>query len=160
MNLGVSGDTAQQVQARIEAEAKARQNAKGISIIIQVGSNNAAEENGRTRTTPASYQSELEQIITKAKRLTGKVLVVGFPAVDEAKTNPIPWANLYFKNENIRKFEETAKIAAENQGALFVPVYEKFGPEMNAQDGLHPNDAGHQLIFELVRPALDELLNT
>jgi len=25
-------------------------------------------------------------------------------------------------------------------------------------DGLHPNDAGHELIFELVQPELDKLL--
>jgi lysophospholipase L1-like esterase len=31
---------------------------------------------------------------------------------------------------------------------------------LHAHDGLHPNDAGHQLIFELVRPELDKLLNT
>src|SRR6185312_11396507 len=140
MNLGVSGDTAQQVLSRIEAETRARQNAKGVSIVIQVGSNNAAEQNGQTRTTSEDYQAELEQIIAKAKMLTDKVVVVGFPAVDESKTNPIPWADLYYKNKNIRKFETAAETAAEKQGVVFIPVFEKFKPEMSAHDGLHPND--------------------
>jgi lysophospholipase L1-like esterase len=86
-------------------------------------------------------------------------MIVGFPAVDETKTNPIAWADLYYKNENIQKFENAAKAAAEKLDVPFVPVYEKFKPGMNAHDGLHPNDEGHQLIFELVRPALEELLN-
>jgi lysophospholipase L1-like esterase len=166
MNLGISGDTSGQVLERIAPEAQARQNAKGISIVVQVGSNNAAEENGQTRSTPEEYQAELEQIIAKAKQLTDKVLIVGFPAVNESKTNPIPWADLYYKNENISKFEDAARVSAGKLDVPFVPVYKKFkqqmdaGTEMNAHDGLHPNNEGHRLIFELVRPALDQLLNT
>jgi lysophospholipase L1-like esterase len=160
MNLGISGDTASQVLARLESEAKSRQNPKGICVVIQVGSNNAALQGGQTRTTAEAYQAEMENLIVKAMSLTDKVAVVGFPAVDESKTNPIPWADLYYKNENIRKFETAAKTAAQKQGVVFVPIFEKFESGMNAHDGLHPNDAGHQLIFELVRPALDELLNT
>jgi lysophospholipase L1-like esterase len=158
MNLGVSGDTARQVLSRIDSETRARQNAKGTSIVIQVGSNNAAEEKGQLRSTAEEYQAELEKIITKAKQLTGKVMVVGFPAVDESKTNPIAWADLSYKNANIQKLENAAKATAEKLGIPFVPVFESFKPGMNAHDGLHPNDEGHQLIFELVRPELDKLL--
>jgi lysophospholipase L1-like esterase len=158
MNLGISGDTAQGVLNRIESEAQSRQNQKGLAIMIQVGSNNAAERNGQLRSTLEGYQDDLEMIITKARVFTDKIMVIGFPAVDEAKTNPVPWADLSYKNANIAKFENAASESAAKMRAPFVPVFKKFRPGMNAHDGLHPNDDGHQLIFELVRPALDELL--
>jgi lysophospholipase L1-like esterase len=58
------------------------------------------------------------------------------------------------------KFEAAAQACAQRAGVSFVPVFAHFGAGMSAHDGLHPNDAGHQLIYELVRPALDRLLNT
>jgi lysophospholipase L1-like esterase len=75
MNLGVSGDTAGRVLSRIGPEAGARQNEKGLSIIIQVGSNNAAEVGGKTRTTSDEYQVELEKIISKSREFTDKVMM-------------------------------------------------------------------------------------
>lgn len=166
MNLGISGNTAADVLKRIESETQARQNEKGLVIIIQVGSNNAAEQNGKPRSTAEEYQKELEAIINKAKVFTNKIFVVGFPAVDESKTNPIAWADLSYKNENILKFENAARTCAEDQNVVFVPVFEAFrrqmgsGTQMNAHDGLHPNNNGHKLIFELIHPVLDEFLNT
>jgi lysophospholipase L1-like esterase len=164
MNLGVSGDTTAEVLKRISPEAKARQNQKGLAIIIQVGSNNAAEQNGQLRSSPESYQGELEAIIKKAEEFTYKVMVVGFPAVDEAKTNPIEWADMYYKNDNIATFEKAAQQISEKAEVPFVPIHQEFvrrmtaGNTMQAHDGLHPNDEGHKLIFELVRPVLDKLL--
>lgn len=45
----------------------------------------------------------------------------------------------------------------------YVALYETFQDRHEAghkllEDGLHPNNDGHQQIFELVQPALDEYL--
>lgn len=164
MNLGISGDTANDIISRMDAETRARQNDKGLAFIIQIGSNDAAEVEGQPRSTPDSYSIDLETIIQKAKGYSNSVLVVGFPAVYERYTNPVAWGPFYFKNERILLFENTAKAISQKMGVPFVPVLEKFknmiemGTELNAHDGLHPNDSGHRLIFELVQPELDKLL--
>jgi lysophospholipase L1-like esterase len=166
MNLGVSGDTTAELLSRLKPEAKARNNDKGISIIIQIGANNAAEEKGHTRSTPEEFKTELGKIIQEAASLTDKVLIVGFQAVDESLTNPVAWRPIFYKNKNIKIFEEAAAKVSTEMDIPFVPVHDKYleisssGQRLQAHDGLHPNDAGHQLIFELVRPALDKLLNT
>jgi lysophospholipase L1-like esterase len=163
MNLGVSDDTTAHILNRIGPEAKARENAKGVSFIIQAGSNNSAELDGQLRSSPEEYQADLTRLIETARQFSDKVLIVGFPAVDESRTCPLSWApNMYFKNKNIRLFEDAAANKCEDMDVPFIPVHEKFqnsGEDLQAHDGLHPNDAGHQLIFELVRPELDKLLN-
>ena len=63
----------------------------------------------------------------------------------------------------IEQRPQVQKVAAE-QKLPFVPVFETFQAKMAAgenllADGLHPNDAGHELIFQLVRPELDKLLS-
>ena len=161
MNLGISDDTTTHIIKRIGPEAGARMNAKGLSFIIQVGSNNAATLNGRPRSTPENYKSELQKIFDTARKYSDKILVVGFPAVDETRTDPLPWADMSFLNQDIIVYEEAAREISKANTLPFVPVHKKFleaGGNLWSHDGLHPNDAGHQLIFELVRPALDQLL--
>jgi lysophospholipase L1-like esterase len=166
MNLGVSGDAADQVINRFDPETQARQSSSGTAFIIQIGSNNAAEQNGQPISSPESYAIDLETIIMKAKGYSGRILVVGFPAVNERLTNPVAWAPMFFKNERIFLFENTAKAVSQKVGVPFVPIFEKFksmtdvGTDLNAHDGLHPNDSGHRLIFELVQPQLDQLLQS
>jgi lysophospholipase L1-like esterase len=161
MNLGISDDTTTHIIKRIGPEAGARMNAKGLSFIIQVGSNNAATLNGRPRSTPENYKSELQKIFDTARKYSDKILVVGFPAVDETRTDPLPWADMSFLNQDIIVYEEAAREISKANTLPFVPVHKEFleaGGNLWSHDGLHPNDAGHQLIFELVRPALDQLL--
>jgi lysophospholipase L1-like esterase len=161
MNLGISDDTTTHIIKRIGPEAGARMNAKGLSFIIQVGSNNAATLNGRPRSTPENYKSELQKIFDTARKYSDKILVVGFPAVDETRTDPLPWADMSFLNQDIIVYEDAAREISKANTLPFVPVHKEFleaGGNLWSHDGLHPNDAGHQLIFELVRPALDQLL--
>ena len=163
MNLGVSNDSTAEIIKRIGPESKARVNDKGLAIVIQVGSNNAAEIGGHLRSSPEKYQQELEQIIKKAEEFTYKILVVGFPAVEESKTSPIAWADIYYRNENIASFEKAAAEICDKMDIPFVPLHNHFlnsKENLHAQDGLHPNDAGHSQIFELVRPKLDKLLQS
>jgi lysophospholipase L1-like esterase len=163
MNLGVSNDSTAEILKRLGPECKARQNDKGLAVVIQVGSNNAAEIGGRLRSSPEKYETDLETIIKKAEEFTYKILVVGFPAVDESKTNPIAWADIYYRNENISLFEKAAARICDKLEIPFVSLHEHFlnsKEKLHAHDGLHPNDDGHKLIFELVRPQLDELLQS
>jgi lysophospholipase L1-like esterase len=161
MNLGISDDTTTHIIKRIGPEAGARMNAKGLSFIIQVGSNNAATLNGRPRSTPENYKSELQKIFDTARKYSDKILVVGFPAVDETRTDPLPWADMSFLNQDIIVYEDAAREISKANTLPFVPVHKEFleaGGNQWSHDGLHPNDAGQQQIFELGRPALDQLL--
>jgi lysophospholipase L1-like esterase len=71
---------------------------------------------------------------------------------------------MHYKNVRIAEFEDAAKQLAGQDGLPFVEVHSvmaaRAGEGLQSHDGLHPNDAGHQLIFELVRPELDKLLNS
>jgi lysophospholipase L1-like esterase len=55
-----------------------------------------------------------------------------------------------------------AEVAKE-QKIPFIPIFDNFMKAVESgadllPDGLHPNNDGHELIFQLVRPELDKLL--
>lgn len=164
MNLGISGEGTSSLLERIENEAKARANAKGLAFVISVGDNDSSLEGGELKSKPEGFKSEVEELIGKARQYSDKIMFVGLNSCDESLTNPVAWADIYFRNELRVSFEKITQELCEQQEVPFVPIFEIFykkmtaGAKLLAHDGLHPNSAGHELIFQLVRPELDKLL--
>lgn len=164
-NLGVSGDTAESLLARLENEAKVRRwRDDSLAIVISIGVNDSRLQDNRALVDVYEFQKSLEKLLDKAQKVSDFVICVGLPAVDESKTNPWPYSSTgaQWSNPRINSFEDTLKQTAHRLGLPFVPIHDRFlgqlesGAELLA-DGLHPNEAGHQLIAELVKPALDLL---
>ena len=160
-NLGISGNTSTDVLNRFEAETKARwSKMERIAFIFSIGTNNAAVDvDGREWSSPEKYFQELLELIEKARRYSNKIMFVGLPPCEETKTNPVAWADIDYTNARIKLFEDIMRQVSDQQGIPLVPVFEtileknKTGRELFA-DGLHPNDDGHQLIFEVVQASM------
>lgn len=163
-NLGVSGDTAESLLARLENEAKARRwrDDDPLVVVICVGINDARLQDNRAIVDVYEFQKTIENLLDKALKVADTVMCVGLSAVDESRTNPWPQSSTGAQWSNIRinSFEDTVKQSAHRRDVPFIPIHDRFlgqlesGAELLA-DGLHPNEAGHQLITELVKPALD-----
>jgi lysophospholipase L1-like esterase len=165
-NLGVSGNTIKDVEARLENEARARiwKNQTSV-IILSTGINDAVLINNRVGMETDEFQKKYYGLIDTAKKVSDKVLCVGLSAVDQELTNPWQLGDGHeqWLNNRIDLFEDTIKQSAKRREVPFVPIYDKYremmakGKKMHS-DGLHPNDAGHELIAELVKPEIEKLL--
>lgn len=165
-NLGVSGDTAAGVLGRMESEVEARRlyEEKDV-IIIAIGTNDAVLRQNIVQTDEYEFQQTLERAIDVALKLTNKVMCVGLSAVDESLSDPWKFSNTgrQYKNKRIDLFEDTIKQSAERKDIAFVPIFDQFKAQLASgqnllADGLHPNEAGHELIYQIVKPKLEELL--
>ncbi|MCA9348413.1 hypothetical protein KC867_03320 [Candidatus Saccharibacteria bacterium] len=165
-NLGVSGDTASGVLARIVNETKARRLYEMPDlIIIAVGINDSVLIHNKAQQDVYKFQETLEHLADKAMALTNNVLFMGLSAVDEELTNPWKFSSTgkQFRNHRINLFEDTIKQVAINQEIDFVPIHDKFLQELDngyelLSDGLHPNDLGHELIYQMISPKIEELI--
>jgi len=163
-NLGVSGGTSKTILARFGAETLARRTKEPMAFLFSTGLNDSyREEPDNYSSTPEEYEERLGSLIKMAKNYSDKIMFVGLNSCEEALTVPASWADVNYTNERIKAFEAIMERAAANSGASFVPVFNEFRKRLDAgeallTDGLHPNNDGHKLIFELVRPELDKLL--
>lgn len=165
-NLGISGDTAAGLAKRLEAEVAARQLYPDSDVIvIAIGINDAALRANRAELDVYGFQLEIDKALDIALRITDKVMLVGLTAVDENLTDPWKYSSTgkQWHNARINAFEDTIKQSAERKDVPFVPIHDRFMAALEAgqdllADGLHPNEAGHQFITELVKPVLDELI--
>ncbi|MBX4201877.1 hypothetical protein KW803_03225 [Candidatus Saccharibacteria bacterium] len=166
-NLGISGDTSSRLLKRFENETNARKYpGEEFALIFCIGTNNSyVKGNGEQNSTPEVYGRDLEELVGKAKNFSNKIMFVGLPPCEETKTTPVSWKDIHYTNERILLFENVMREVCTTSNIPFVKTLEPIKERLDKgedlySDGLHPNNTGHQLVFELVRPELDRLLNT
>lgn len=162
-NLGISADTSRSVLARAESEIKARTRHNILPIVIvQIGINDSCAEPSGNMVPIEEYKANLEKVVEALQPISSKLIFVGLSACDEAKTMPVSWGEYYYSNKSIKMYEDQMKAVAEAENISFVPVFEEFDKAMQARellaDGLHPNNQGHEAIFNIVKPHLLPLL--
>ncbi len=159
-NLGVSGDTTEGVLKRLKQEVEARRTDENSEvIIIAIGINDSILKSDNTVLMDVyEFQTEYEKIILEAQKVTGQVYCLGLSAVDETQTSPWKYSSKgkQWRNNRINLFEDAIKQSAERLSVPFIPVHDAFMGQLNAgqlllADGLHPNEAGHELIANIVR---------
>lgn len=159
-NLGVSGNSSDDVLARFENETKVRATEE-LAFVIAIGVNDARTKAGANYSDVNHYKQNLDGILRLAKKHSTKILFVGLTPCVEERFHPVSWGDTGYTNSRIKSFDDTLhKFCQENQ-LPFVEIYEPFAKvETETEllpDSLHPNDEGHQLIADLVLPKLQEM---
>ena len=159
-NLGVSADNSERILKRIAPEILARTRGGNLPItVIQIGVNDSSTDtmppDKSVSVSIAKYAQNLKDIIEVAKPLSSKIIFVGLSACDETRTTPVSWGNYHYTNSAIKKYEDTMRDVAAGLDVAFIPVFDQYKAALDRggdllPDGLHPNNAGHQLIGEIV----------
>jgi lysophospholipase L1-like esterase len=160
-NLGVSGNSSDDVLARFDNETKARATEE-LAFVVAIGVNDARTKASVNYSDPTRYRQNLSEILKLAKQYSSKILFVVLTPCVEERSNPVSWGDTGYTNERIKEFDDTLREFCQESQVPFVEVYEPFAKaEAESEllpDSLHPNDKGHQLIADLVTPGLFELL--
>ena len=152
-NLGISGDSTEDLLKRFKNECVAR---KPKIIIFAIGTNDSLYI--RTKNYPnislGKFQNNLLELINQAKSFSDKIVFVGLTKVDETKVMPIPWAKeKFYDNENIAKYNLTLEKAAREHGLPFINLLDLLNAN-DLDDGLHPNSDGHKKMFLRIKDFL------
>jgi lysophospholipase L1-like esterase len=160
LNLGISGDTTTNLLKRIKTETEARQwPGERIIVIVAIGTNDdALSQHDRV-------EPNLSKIVEILDSIADDTLLIGNTACDEKLTRPVFWTDVHYKNDDLQKTEKIIEKIAKKYQKNFIPIFEQFKGRLDSgdnllADGLHPNDDGHELIYQIVKPKLDGLLSS
>ena len=141
-----------------------------IIAIVCVGGNNIKAENKPNIFTSSvkEYGQVMAQLLKKLSDTVDELIVLpSLVAVDESKTkpesDPRTGVRSYFSNDRIVLFNQELKKLSDEVGARYVAIDvspKEWAEKYLYADGLHPNQAGHQYIFETVIKVVDELLSS
>lgn len=148
-NLSVSGGTTETILKRFESEAHIR---NADALIFQTGGNDASYEHSpENYLVPVEkFESNVREIIARAKVITENIAFIGFKNCDESLTTPVSWCNFFYTNENIQKYNAIMKKVCDENHVPFLNVFGLL-ETTDLEDGLHPNASGHQKLFESVK---------
>lgn len=161
-NLGVPGDTTQDLLERFEKEYQARYDEEEETMFIfAIGINDSCillKEN-KNRVDKKDFLENLDKLYKIANMHASKILYVGLTPVEEEKTNP--WGLLRqkaFLNKEIVEYNRILEEFVKKNSLPFVPILEKFKVDCKdcLEDGLHPNSQGHEFIFEHVKNTMEK----
>lgn len=149
LNFGVSGQTTDQMLARFDSEVLAA--GPGIVVIL-----------GGTNDLAAGYTPDeiVGNIQTMAERATAngiKVILCSVMRTVVAEVQP-PWSHEYL----IVELDAKILALAQEKGYLYADYYDVLLlPNGTADpsllvDGLHPNEAGRELMWKVLQPLLGE----
>ena len=167
-NFGKSGATIDFVKDTFMSQLEAYGRKQKTIIVAAIGGNNtkAEQEPDNFVSTPAEYEHEMRNLLELLKQnCDGLIFVSSNGYVDEEKTNPkfnpLTGGRSYFTNARRQQFGAIVKDICEDMNIDLIDITvdkEKWLSTYLYTDGLHPNEAGHQLIFESIKPVLDKHL--
>lgn len=152
-NLGVDGNTTNDILARFENESAAR---IPTSIIFAVGVNDSAyiQSFSRPITEEKMFESNLKKLIALAVKFSKDITFVGLVLGDDSILKPLPggtenyeWSYDRKRTENYNNILETV---AGSGNCKFIQLLDQLGPE-DFQDGIHPNEKGHTKMFKIIK---------
>ncbi len=146
---------------RFETETKHRLDEEEETVFIfAIGINDPqfVYSKNSLKVSPEKFKDNIQTLINAAKQFSPKIIFVGLTPVDESKTTPIPWnTDKFYKNKYVQQYNEIIKTVCKKNNLLFIEILEqlkKLDYKSLLEDGLHPNSAGHQKIFEIVKEFL------
>lgn len=155
INRGISGQTTPQILIRFRPDVIAL---KPTIVVLLAGANDIAGNTGHS-----TLEMILNNIISMAELAKANhiklILCSLLPAYD------FPWKTGSFPAEKIETFNAILKKYADENEILYLDYYSTMVDEQKglkaayADDGVHPNKAGYEVMAPLVEKAIAEVLS-
>lgn len=173
INAGVPADTTREARARFQRHVLAR---RPDIVIIQFGINDSAVDVWKSppatgpRVSLDDYSANLSYFVAELRKQAAQVILM--------TPNPLRWTaklrSLYGKppyapdapdgfSVLLESYAEAVRVVAKQTDTPLIDVYAAFPAHAAAShrsvddlllDGMHPNERGHRLVADLLRPQL------
>lgn len=165
-NLGIPSDTSAGVAQRLTQETQSRltpnPSEKAIQIIIAIGTNDSRcfLDGKKYEIEHDQFRKNIEDITKAATAFTNDIVFVGLlPCIeaDVLETGRRHDWDVSYDNQSIRSYNEIIKQNCIKTDHEFIDLFTVFESMMENTDheplfgdGLHPNDKGHAVIYDVM----------
>ncbi len=161
-NLGICGQTSNELLKRFETEADSRISFKRSGdrylVLIGIGTNDSRGMNSpnNVKVSLKQYKQNIKELANLAKSKTKEVVFIGLIPVDDKLR--FGYEDTYFSNERIQKYNDIIKQLCEEKNIPFINLFNDFKNQDNYEqllaDGLHPNNKGYEFMYIKIKEFL------
>ncbi|MEX0881496.1 MAG: GDSL-type esterase/lipase family protein [Candidatus Saccharimonadales bacterium] len=145
-NVGIGGDKVSDVMKRFDVEYEAR---KPETIILAIGINDSPHDSNPKGTPLDLFEQRFNELVSKIKEVSGKLIIIGLTNVD----NEHPDDHGY-SDETVGPYAEVVQKVATQKQLPYVDLWGVITKDDLKRDGLHPEEAGHEKIFQKIKATL------
>jgi len=152
-NLGISGNTTEDLLERFDTEAGAR-NPDIIIFAIGINDSLSLDKDGLIK-----FQKNISSLTNKARKFTDKIIFIGLTSVDESRTTSYSSEETgeSYNNQSIGEYDEIIKSFCEDNNLIFVDMLGLLINDADLCDGLHPSSIGHKKMFERIKETIEPI---
>jgi lysophospholipase L1-like esterase len=166
-NFSKSDETIDFIKRNLPSQLKEYKRGGEITAIINIGLNNAKAAGNPTNYLCSidDYEIQMNELITEVKKQFNNIIIIGYPYHNEEKTfpkiNPFTGGKSYFSNQRSQLFNNKLEEICNEQKVRFINIEIEKDDWINNylyDDGIHPNQKGHNYIFNSIIKHLDSWL--
>lgn len=161
-NLGISGETTDEILERLIPECKIR---KPDLIILTSGSNDTrriGSKNNPVTTSIQQFKKNVNLMIEQAKSLAPIMMTSIYP-INEKQTVPLKYwhETHYYLLQDAIIYAQAARDICNNRHIPYLDIFNQWMKkdyyDLLFEDGLHANSKGHEMIFQQLKKFLKGL---
>lgn len=162
-NMGISGETTNGLIQRFQHEFLTRQAVdKQDTVLFGYGANDLAKQDGNYLVDIETYIDNLRCCIEFSIEKGANVVLINVTPIS-ALLDGIPNINNRIRNdETICRYNQALLALSAKYNVDLIDVYTPFNDRKESYltaDGLHPNNAGHELLYQVISSSLLSNLN-
>ncbi len=150
----VHGDGLREIQMKIQNDLQ--ENCPPV-VIIAAGINDARwiESSGEYTSSIEQTNVALNQILSLLSDKLCTPYVLGLTPVDDKRTTPVSWnSDRFWKSERVATVNEEMERICKSRNVTYISLQNQL-KDNHLEDGLHPNDEGHEIIAKIVSDTLN-----
>lgn len=160
-NLGIPGDGINDMLDRISEVQKRK---PGL-VILHPGCNDIMREFGLQadfKTGYEIYSSSLDELLVEIQKLSNIIVISQLP-IDQLRTTPVYWAEHYYQESDVIRLAKLTGSKCRELGISYIDLFSDWESKeyklFLSEDGLHPNENGHEYIFQKIRDRFYKMYN-
>jgi acyl-CoA thioesterase I len=150
-NLGIGGNTSDDIVRRFDAEASFRE---PTDLIFAFGVNDSGyfRVPSKPIVEESRFVSNVESLVDKAKNITKNISFVGLTIGDDSLLQPFPGSSQgkSYTRDRVVTYDRIIKRISDQSLCRYIHLMDKLNVE-DFLDGLHPNEEGHRKMFEVIK---------
>lgn len=164
-NLGISGNTSDDVLMRVHNETLSRLSDLSTStsdvVVLAIGVNDSQflMDSGESQISVEKTLFNFSQIISKISDSINTFVIVGIAPVCDGRVQPMAWKTTHgYGNKVIADYNQSLRAFASKNNHIFIDMDHVFegDAEQCLPDGIHPNAQGHELMFQRIKSAFEK----
>ncbi|MFP4117524.1 MAG: SGNH/GDSL hydrolase family protein [Candidatus Woesearchaeota archaeon] len=153
--LGIPGETTDGLKKRIKGEIKSRSITEGDLCLIAIGMNDSRmDDDGNNDVPKRRFKRNAKNIITKVRKFTKDIMVIGPGSVDEKRTRP--FKGKHYTNKSIVEYSNILEDMCAHDDVRYIRTYQENYRCANLSDGLHPNPEEHERRYIKILEQMDK----